>query len=154
MLVEHPSLLRSPVVCVDAIVDPGGATRQWRPMLYQFSEEPSPKLIYDPAPRSLEILIETVKDFYKAIAADPQRVGRALECFMRFWDILAPAGFHRQHFTIAARWDHWEREKMSWPERAADLEKQGVSFNCDAVKNVDSLKKRCRRTLKLKSGTS
>jgi len=172
LLAEYPIVNDLPVPIVDTIFEPPN-TRTWRPALYAFAgprtefhmaedvnlvnfreTDNKPKeemcLVYDPAPKWMEILIELSKlHFDPLMDTDPKRALQKGGAFFNFEDVLdnlAPREFERQRFVIALRWLDWEHKRMTWDERAADLECNGVRFNKkDAVKNTDALKKRCRR---------
>jgi hypothetical protein len=177
LLVEFPMEFNVPVPIVDAIFEPPNNTT-WRPALYTFASPGiefhlAPRkdakflrfrktdtkdlffryLMFDPAPRWMEVLIELSREEYHPLM-DKDRV-RALKksvAFINheeFLEELAPREFRRRCFMIAISWPDWERRGLTWDERGADLETKGVRFNKDAPKNTDALEKQCRR-LRLK----
>jgi len=177
LLVEYPMTFNLPVPIVDTIFEPPN-NRTWQPVLYTFappwiefhmakrkdanvlsSRKTDNKdlvfryLIYDPAPRWMEVLIELSKlRFVPLMDTDLVRALNKSVAFINHEDVLdnfAPREFARQSFMIATKWPDWESSRMTWDERGADLEHNGVRFNKDAPKNTDALEKRCRR-LRLK----
>jgi hypothetical protein len=178
LLVEHPMVINLPVPIVDVIFEPPN-TRTWRPVLYAFAGpgiefhmakrgdanvvnfrevDNNPKkesyLVYDPAPRWMEVLIELSRlHFDPLMDTDPKRALQKGGAFFNFevLDDFAPRELERQGFIVALRWPDWERKRMTWDERGADLERNGVRFNKNGIKNTDALEHRCRR-LGLKRG--
>jgi hypothetical protein len=173
LLVEFPMVLNAPVPIVDAIFEPPNKIT-WQVKLYtfvspegefhlasrkdanvlSFRKTDTKNLVwrftmFNPAPRWTEVLIERSRlHFDPLMDTDPVSALRKSVAFIDYEDFLdhfAPREFERQNFMIAARWQDWESRRMTWDERGADLERNDVRFNKDA------LEKRCRR-LGLKRG--
>src|SRR4030095_2658565 len=87
-------------------------------------------LRYDPAPKWMGVLIELSRlHFIPLMDTDLVRALNKSVAFINHEDVLdnfAPREFARQSFMIAAKWPDWESRRMTWDERAADLERNGV----------------------------
>jgi hypothetical protein len=179
LLVEFPMVLNVLVPIVDAIFEPPNNIT-WQLRLYtfvgpggefhlasrkdakflSFRKTDTKNLVwrfpmFNPAPRWMEVLIGLSRQkFDPLMDTDPRHALHKSVAFINHEDVLeffAPREIARQNFMIAAKWQDWELRRMTWDERAADLERNNVSFNKDALKNTDALEKRCRR-LGLKRG--
>ena len=183
MLIEWPISHHRAQACIDVRFDSNGV-RSAIPLLYAFSEAnttitpartatggvvglvngtnapaniPPTCLLYDPAPRWLELLIEISKEVY-APYLKAENLQEALEnqfLYAHHGPALVPSlepnPIQKQKLAICLLWPDWQMYNVGWKERADQLEKVGLLNARNRVdekgddKNVGLLKTICQR---------